>query len=287
MRKSHLLAAIIVTAISLPAFGRPGPVETRRASMRGGGDHGKCTIEVEVDDVAEVEVMGDIGRLITLSGYPARFVRMECNGPLPADPYDFRFRGIDGRGQVTLVQAPGRGRPAVVRINDYKGGREGYTFDLEWQGGGYGRGGGNGYWDGSYDRGGYDRGGYDRGGYDNGGYDNGGYDRGGNYDRGWDRELRYHGRGDGYFRDSDGRRDRVYNCDVSINPRGDVFVSFDTDRRYRLDLRGRVQRMDGNNLIAVVSGNGINGPLYLSVDNRNRVREVRLSSNRVELRWRD
>jgi hypothetical protein len=272
MNKKHFATAMIVAGMALPAF---GAVETRRASMRGGGDHGKCTIEVDVDDMAEVEVMGDIGRLRTLSGGRAHWVRMECNAPLPTDPIDFRFRGIDGRGQVTLVQAPGRGRPAVVRIGDYKGGREGYTFDLEWRGGSYGRGGGygrgNGYWDGGeYDRGGYDRGGYDRGPVG-----------------AWDRELSYRGRGDGYFRDGGGRRDRVYNCDVRVSARGDVFVTFDTDRNYRLDLRGRVQRMDGNNLIAVVSGNGINGPLYLSVDNRNRVREVRLTSNRVELHWRD
>ena len=33
-------------------------VETRRASIRGGGGRGgKCTIEVVVDDVAEVEVL--------------------------------------------------------------------------------------------------------------------------------------------------------------------------------------------------------------------------------------
>lgn len=116
----------------------------RRATLTGGrGDRGKCTIEVDVDDVAEVEVSGDSGRLRTLAGQPAEWRRFECSDPLPRNPADFRFRGIDGRGRVTLVRDPRSGGRAVVRIEDPRGGREGYTFDLEWQGGGgyggYGR----------------------------------------------------------------------------------------------------------------------------------------------------
>jgi hypothetical protein len=55
---------------------------------------------------------------------------------LPRNPGDFRFRGVDGRGRVELVRDPSSsGGTAVVRIEDSKGGREGYTFDLEWRGG--------------------------------------------------------------------------------------------------------------------------------------------------------
>lgn len=114
-----------------------------RASITGGGGDGKCTIEVNVDDVAVVEVFQDQGRLITLSGQPSEWRRMQCNQRMPADPYDFRFRGVDGRGRVRLEREPGQnGGVAVIRIEDTQGGREGYTFDLEWRGGDD-RGGGN------------------------------------------------------------------------------------------------------------------------------------------------
>ena len=66
---------------------------------------------------------------------------VHCHG----SPVDFRFVGIDGRGRVSLVGDPREGRGlAVVRIEDQKGGREGYTFDLEWRGNSAGYGGGGG-----------------------------------------------------------------------------------------------------------------------------------------------
>jgi hypothetical protein len=111
----------------------------RRATFKGGGDNdsGKCTIEVYVDDSAEVEIRGDRGFLRTLTGQRAQWRRFECSGPMPMNPREFRFSGIDGRGQQELVQDPRNGRgAAVVRIHDPKGGAEGYTFDLEWRGGG-------------------------------------------------------------------------------------------------------------------------------------------------------
>lgn len=109
---------------------------TMRASISGrGGDSGKCTIEVEVDDAADVEIREDMGRIHTLSGKRANFRRFQCNQPMPPNMAEFRFRGIDGRGRVELVRDPRSNRGvAVVRIYDPKGGREGYTFDLEWRG---------------------------------------------------------------------------------------------------------------------------------------------------------
>ena len=60
---------------------------------------------------------------------------MQCTDPLPYDMSDFRFRGIDGRGSVKLVQDPRNNNGmAVIRIDDPKGGSEGYTFDIEWSG---------------------------------------------------------------------------------------------------------------------------------------------------------
>jgi hypothetical protein len=142
-----LLVSFTLAVWIAPAYARTF-VESRRASIRrGGGDGGKCTIEVVVDDAAEVEVSGDMGRLRTLAGSQATWRRFECSGPLPRNPADFRFVGIDGRGRVSLVGDPRGGRGvAVVRIEDPKGGREGYTFDLEWRGSS-GHGGRGGYRD--------------------------------------------------------------------------------------------------------------------------------------------
>jgi len=108
---------------------------TRRAFITGGGGgRGKCTLEVDVDGAAEVEVAGDTGHLRTLSGRTAVWRRFQCNVPLPRMADDFRLIGVDGRGSVQLTRDPRtNGGRAVVHINDPKGGREGYTFDLQWR----------------------------------------------------------------------------------------------------------------------------------------------------------
>lgn len=153
-----LSLTLAACAVLVPALAQQE--QTFRASIRGGGngDRGKCTIEVDVDDVAEVYINGDFGRLRTLSGQPAVWRRFECNAPLPANVGDFRFSGVDGRGRQTLVRDPRQNRGvAVIRIEDPKSGREGYTFDIEWSGGyggGYGGPGGN-YGGGQYGGGQY------------------------------------------------------------------------------------------------------------------------------------
>jgi hypothetical protein len=92
----------------------------------------KCTLEVVVDGAAEVEIRGDTATLRNLQGQPPQWRRFECSQVLPANPAGFHFQGIDGRGRQQLVQEPGNGRPAVVRIDDSGGGEEGYTFDILW-----------------------------------------------------------------------------------------------------------------------------------------------------------
>ena len=110
----------------------------RRATMvgGGGGGQGKCTIEVVVDGAADIEIRGDQGTIRNISGRPAEWRRFECSGPLPANPGDFRFAGVDGRGRQQLLRDPRNGGAAVVHIEDPDGGSEGYTFDLTWGGGG-------------------------------------------------------------------------------------------------------------------------------------------------------
>jgi hypothetical protein len=128
-----LTAAALLTGLS--AFAQWGGEQDRTANIRGGGGDGKCTIEVEVDGVAEVEIRGTAARLRTREGQRATWRRFECNQPMPTRPYEFRFRGIDGRGRQELVRDPNRGGAAIVLIEDPRGGREGYTFDILWRGG--------------------------------------------------------------------------------------------------------------------------------------------------------
>lgn len=130
-----VVLSLIAACGIVPAFAQNNA--TRRATLTGnGGSDGKCTIEIEVDQSVDVEVSGDTGRLVTRSGQPASWRRFECSGPLPSRSNNFRFKGIDGRGRVNLVQDPNNNRGvAVVRIDDTGNGREGYTFDLIWQGG--------------------------------------------------------------------------------------------------------------------------------------------------------
>ena len=151
MNRSWIGSLFLIAAMA-PLYAQPEDVF--RARIRGGGgEWGKCTIEVEVDDVAEVAITGDVGRLRTLAGGRATWRRFECSAPMPPNPGDFRFSGVDGRGRQTLVRDPRNSRgTAVVRIEDPKGGREGYTFDIEWRG--YAGGGGGSYGGG----GGYDNG---------------------------------------------------------------------------------------------------------------------------------
>ncbi len=139
MKNRLALGCCVLIGTLMPVWAQ----DSMRAIMKGrpNGDRGKCTIEVNVDDVVEVEVIGDRGRMRTLSGQPSQWRRFECNSIMPLRPNDFRFTGIDGRGRMTLVRDPRDGGPAVIRIEDPKAGYEGYTFDLEWRGGSddYGR----------------------------------------------------------------------------------------------------------------------------------------------------
>lgn len=132
-----------------------GPALHAQPSMRaairgGGGDEGKCTVEVEVDTAAQVEIRGDTASIRTIQGQPAQMRRFECTSPLPRNPGGFRFQGVDGRGLQRLVRDPRSGGSALIYIEDRDNGREGYTFDIFWQNNGgygdgqYGRPGGNG-----------------------------------------------------------------------------------------------------------------------------------------------
>ena len=272
--------------LSAPMFAQQ--VATYRAQIRGGGGDGKCTIEVDVDGVAEIEIRGDQGVMRTLSGAPSAWRRMECNQPLPQNPADFRFSGVDGRGRQTLLRDPANNRgAAVIRIEDPQGGREGYTFDIQWRGTG-----------GGFDRGGDDRGrdgGFDRG--RDGGFDrgrDGGFDRGrddgyrGDRDGRWNDELHFTGRGDGDFNNFRGPDDRLYDCEVTVDRRGQVTVTFQNDRRSRSTFTGRLTRFERDLIIADMSGRGVRGSMEIRLNGRDRVTDISMSASgreRFELRW--
>ena len=130
MKLNHFFTIAGLTAAV--AVAQP-PIERRAMITGGGGDRGKCTIEVVVDGAAEVEIRGDRAFLRNLGGQPPSWRRFVCNVPMPFDPVEFRFAGVDGRGRQTLVRAPGGGSAAIVRIEDPPPGSEGYTFDMFWR----------------------------------------------------------------------------------------------------------------------------------------------------------
>jgi hypothetical protein len=67
---------------------------------------------------------------------PAQWVRLQCNQPLPRYPNNFRFAGVDGRGRQYMLKDPASNNGvAVIRIEDNRGGMEGYTGDIFWNGG--------------------------------------------------------------------------------------------------------------------------------------------------------
>jgi hypothetical protein len=187
---------------------------------------------------------------------------------------------VDGRGNQVLLRDPGSNRGvAVVRIEDRDGGREGYTFDIEWRGAGGGGFGGGGGFDRGGDRGG-DRG-FDRG------RDDGGFRRG--RDGRWDDELRFTGRGDGNFNNFRGPDERLYDCEVTVDRRGEVRVTFETARRTRLTFTGRLTRFDRDLIVADMSGMRVRGSMDIRLNGRDRVTDIAMSASgreRFELRWR-
>jgi hypothetical protein len=243
---------------------------TMTANIRGGSGDGKCTIEANVDDVAEVEVRGRTATIRTLSGAPASLRRFDCNQEMPRNPTGFRFKGVDGRGRQELVQSPSdRGR-ILVRLEDSKGGSEGYTFDLTWTGSGSGSG---------YDRGG--RGGYGgRGGWDNGWGSGSGWTNNGSVNFNSGR------RGSGEYRDRSGQRRRIDSARVMISDSGLLEVFFESDQG-RLSFSGNVDRRDGRRVFAPVRGsgaaNGARGTMEVEMSSQDQVRSISLPD--IDLRW--
>ncbi len=190
--KRWMAVAVAVAGALTPALS--AQQYQRRATIVGGGDrdHGKCTIEVVVDGAADVEIRGDQGIIRNLSGQPAQWRRFECTAAMPPNAANFHFAGVDGRGRQQLNQEPRNGGPAVIRIEDPKGGSEGYTFDLTWGGNnntsGYDQ---PGYNQPRYNQPGYNQPGYNQPGYNQPGYNQPGYSQPGATVQGLPGDNRY------------------------------------------------------------------------------------------------
>ena len=138
-RSKHLLflpsasaIALMVVALQLPAL-----AQVIDARMTGkAGDEGKCTFEVVVQGAADVQIRGSQGRIVTEAGNPAQWRRLDCNEPLPYNPGNFKFKGIDGHGQQSLAAVPNSNNGvAVIHIVNNSNKNEGYTGEIEWKGG--------------------------------------------------------------------------------------------------------------------------------------------------------
>jgi len=131
---STVAIVLMLVVLQAPAIAQ---VSTVDALMLGkAGEEGKCTFEVVVQGTADVQIRGSQGRLATDSGNPAQWRRLECNQPLPYNPGDFKFRGIDGHGQQSLAAVPNSNNGiAVIHIANNSNKNEGYTGEIEWKGG--------------------------------------------------------------------------------------------------------------------------------------------------------
>jgi len=270
-------STVLFLAFGIAAFAQP--YDLFRGRITGGaGDRGKCTIEVVVDGSAEVEVYGAEGRMRTLTGASATWRRMDCNMALPANPAEFKFSPQEGRGKQYIVRSPEENRGiAMVRIEDSAGGSEVYKFDLEWRG---------------------TNGGLTSGGFGNPNSGGSIFDapRGpGNNPpigvgpglAGWNQQVDFRGRGEGYYRSFRGSDDVLTDAVVTIDRGGRVQVELTTRQRDRILIAGQVVMAERDRLVANMSGGTIQGAMEILLD-RNRVQELAMTGvgrNRFELRW--
>lgn len=128
--KVVLIAGAVAAALPAQTFERravlaPGPV-------RG---EGRCVVEITVDGTAELEIRHDDLVVRNMKGQTPQVRRFECTEPMPGNPANFRFAGVQGRGRQDLIEAPQTsGGVAAIRIDDPQGGAGNYAFELHWNG---------------------------------------------------------------------------------------------------------------------------------------------------------
>lgn len=234
------------------------------------GDRGKCTVEVVVDGIAEIEITGKQARMRTLSGARSAWKRLECNMAIPSNPAKLRFSPSKKEaGKQTLLREPSANSGAVVRIEDPTTGARTYKFELEWRG---------------------TKSGFEQSGLRSGDLAPSG--QGGVIDEsglaGWSGRIEFRGAGDGYLRSSGGTDALLTDTEVLVEPSGRVEIRLMTRQKEPLRLTGRLIKADKNHLVANVSGGSFSGPMEILKDSRNQVKTLSMTGegrNRFELRW--
>jgi hypothetical protein len=109
-------------------YGRSDDVGGRR-------DAGALRISAAVDDVVEIRIRGRRVDVVTRSGREVFNVRYDVRGAgLPAYAVPLDLRRYAGRGNAVIAQYPRdwNNWTAVIRIDDSRGGVDGYDLDLRW-----------------------------------------------------------------------------------------------------------------------------------------------------------
>lgn len=110
------------------------------SGRREDGDYGRLGAGAlrwsgKVDDVAEIQIQGRRVSFFSRSGRRLDDVRFDLRGAgLPAASVPLDLRRFAGRGNVFIAEYPRvwNNWTAVIRIDDSRGGADGYEFDLRW-----------------------------------------------------------------------------------------------------------------------------------------------------------
>jgi hypothetical protein len=231
-----------------------------------------------VDKEVELSLRGDAVAVRTLSGSDARDDGSVCNLPLPdRDVVGFSFEVVDSRKEVRLVAEPSRhnGFAAIVRIRDTSKGEGRYHFRLGWT-----------ITESDYGRPG-------------GGNDRSPSRRDDNFDRppggsgfSWNNNVSFRGKGQGTASMNSAAGLGLSEVSIEIDRGGKMAAWFRTEGGGRpISFTGQVLASEGGRWkVDVVSGDHrLRGPMWISVDERQRVNSVTLEAtdgrDRMRLSW--
>jgi len=223
---------------------------------------GQCDIRVQVDNEVEVSVRRDMVMIRTISGRDPRDDGSECNAPLPdRDLQGFSFQVVDSRNEIRLVAEPSRRNDftAMVHIHDTASGQGRYHFRLSWVMGGAG--------DPAEER------------------------RGGGPGFSWNNTIDYRGQGHGSSALNNSGEERLFDVSVNVDRGGRILVTFRRERGRPLSFTGTLIASEGGRLKAdvVSEDQGLHGPMYISVDDRQNVNSITLEAtdgrDRLRVNW--
>ena len=274
----RLGAALVMLCATLPGLADTH-FQAGRAALDGvPAGKGQCDIRLQVDKEVEVTVRGDAVAVRTVSGRDARDDGSVCSAPLPdRDVVGFNFEAGDSRKEVRLLAEPSRhnGFAAIVRIRDTSNGEGRYHFRLGWTitESDYGRaGGGN---DRSPSR----------------HEDNFGRPPNGS-GFSWNNNVSFRGKGQGTASMNSAAGLGLGEVSIEIDRGGKMAASFrTTDGGRPISFAGQVLASEGGRWKAdvVSEDHRLRGPMWISVDDRQRVNSVTLEAtdgrDRIRLSW--